>query len=171
MQVSNQGFDFLKQLKNEATLAYIDKNGPVDDIQAFEGLRLKAYRDSAGIPTIGWGSTRYLNGKMVQMGDVITRKQADDMLIQGVMERERTVEALVRVKLNQNQFDALVSFEYNTGALAVSTLLKKLNAGDYVGAADEFSKWNKVTKNGIKVVDNGLVNRRAKERALFLKGA
>ena len=74
--------------------------------------------------------------------------------------------AAARVKLNQNQFDALVSFTYNlgAGALGSSTLLGKLNRGDFEGAADEFPKWNKA---GGKVL-NGLVKRRAAERSLFL---
>lgn len=171
MQFSDSGFELLKTLKNVATVAHIDANGPIDDIQEFEGLRLKAYLDTAGVPTIGWGSTRYLNGTRVKMGDVVTRKQADDLLYHTVMGFEAEVNSLIKVPLNQHQFDALVSFQYNTGALSISTLLKKLNAKDYQGAADQFPAWNKITKNGIKVVSDTLVKRRAIERRLFLTAA
>ncbi|EDH9820259.1 TPA_asm: lysozyme, partial [Salmonella enterica subsp. enterica serovar Typhimurium] len=84
----------------------------------------------------------------------------------GLVGYENDVSRLVKVKLTQGQFDALVSFAYNLGArtLSSSTLLRKLNSGDYAGAADEFLRWNKA---GGKVL-NGLTRRREAERALFL---
>ena len=96
----------------------------------------------------------------------ITPATADSLLSSGVVQYEKGVTGLVKVAVNQNQFDALVDFAYNLGvnALAGSTLLKKLNAGDFAGAADEFPKWNKA---GGKVL-KGLVRRRAAERSLFL---
>jgi lysozyme len=77
---------------------------------------------------------------------------------------------MVTVDVSQGQFDALVSFVYNVGAGAFenSTLLEKLNAGDYRGAFDEFERWNKVTVNGEKIVSSGLVKRRRREQELFL---
>lgn len=143
-------------------------------IKEFEGLYLKAYKDPVGIATIGWGSIRHPNGKPVQMGDVITTEQAQQYLEHEVMGFVKSVESLIKVECNDNQFCALVSFAYNVGAdidadsiaegLGDSTLLKKLNAKDYLGAADEFFKWNKA---GGKVL-NGLTRRRKMERELFL---
>lgn len=127
----------------------------------FEGFRAKAYRDSAGVWTIGFGST-----KGVHPGMVISRDQAGIRLYHDVDQAEEAVNRLVTVPLNQSQFDALVSFVYNLGpgALQKSTLLKRLNAGDYPGAAEEFMRW--VKAGGKKLT--GLVRRRAAERALFL---
>lgn len=91
------------------------------------------------------------------------------MLLNDVQRFEPEIERLVTVPLSQNQWDALVSFTYNLGAanLEWSTLLRKLNAGDYAAAADQFPRWN---KGGGKVLV-WLVRRRAAERDLFLEGA
>ena len=127
----------------------------------FEGFRDKAYRDSAGVWTIGYGST-----KGVHAGQRITRDQAAIRLADDVAKAEADVSLLVNVPLTQGQFDALVSFVYNlgAGALARSTLIRRLNSGDYSGAADEFMKWVKAGGRRLQ----GLVRRRAAERALFL---
>src|SRR5690554_6416363 len=105
-------------------------------IQQFEGLRLKAYRDSAGVPTIGYGSTRG-----VRMGDEITEAQAIELLAADVDRHADGVRRAVNVRLNQNQFDSLVSLVFNIGigAFQRSTLLKKLNDSDYEGAQAEFA--------------------------------
>lgn len=131
-------------------------------IKRFEGLKLTAYRCPAGVPTIGYGTT-----KNVKLGTTITEEKAEDLLKKDLVRFETAVKTDVRVKLNQNQFDALVSFSYNvgTGALQSSTLLKKLNHGDYKGASQEFSRWNRA---GGKVL-NGLIKRREAEKELFLK--
>lgn len=136
-------------------------------IKSFEGLRLKAYDDSVGVWTIGFGTIKYPNGTRVKAGDSCTSQQAEDYLHNDLTSFENAVNRLVKAKLTQNQFDALVSFTYNLGEtnLSKSTLLKKLNAGDYQGAADQFLVWNKA---GGKVM-KGLVRRREAERALFLK--
>lgn len=130
-------------------------------IQEFEGLRQKAYLDAVGVPTIGFGHT---NG--VKMGQSITYAQAVDYLREDVEDAENAVDRLVKAPLSQNQFDALVSFTFNLGQgnLGKSTLLKKLNAGDYKGAADEFLKWNKAGGRTL----HGLVRRREAERKMFL---
>ena len=130
-------------------------------IKHYEGLQLKAYKCPAGVWTIGYGHTRG-----VKECDVITEKQADLYLLDDLRDAENAVNIHTKVKLNQNQFDALVSFVYNLGSgnFKSSTLLKKLNAGDYIGAANEFKRWNKA---GGKVL-NGLVKRRASETNLFI---
>lgn len=130
-------------------------------IQAHEGLRLTAYRDPVGIWTIGYGST---GG--VRRGMTITRDQAVLRLYHDVDDAEATVNNRVTVPLSQSQFDALASFVFNVGggAFRKSTLLKKINAGDYAGASNEFMRWIKAKGR----VLGGLVTRRAAERALFL---
>lgn len=135
-------------------------------IKQFEGLRLKAYDDSVGVWTIGYGTIRYPSGIKVKRGDTITEEQATAYLLHDVSRFENAVNKLVKVKLTQNQYDALVSFTYNLGEgnLAASTLLKKLNSGDYIGAAKEFLRWNRA---GGKVLA-GLTKRRKAEHDLFV---
>ncbi|OQS37343.1 lysozyme [Chromobacterium haemolyticum] len=140
----------------------ISANG-IKLIQQFEGLRLKAYQDAVGVWTIGYGHT----GPNVTPGLVITQAQADALLARDLSRFETGVTRLVQVPLNQNQFDALVSFSYNLGlgSLQNSTLLRLLNQRDYAGAAAQFPRWNKA---GGKVLP-GLTRRRAAEQALFLQ--
>src|ERR1700748_1902889 len=117
-------------------------------IKNFEGLRLNAYRDIAGVWTIGYGSTRYKDGKTIKPGDKLVNEAcASDLFEITLGQYEDAVNRDVKVPLSQNQFNALVSFTYNegTGALGMSHLLIKLNAKDYSGAADEFLKWDKIT--------------------------
>ena len=135
-------------------------------IKQFEGCKLTAYQDSVGVWTIGYGWTQPVVGKPIRAGMAIKQETAERLLKTGLVSYESDVSRLVKVGLTQGQFDALVSFTYNLGArsLSTSTLLRKLNAGDYVGAADEFMRWNKA---GGKVL-NGLTRRREAERALFL---
>ena len=133
-------------------------------IKSAEGLRLKAYPDpgTGGVPwTIGYGSTSGVTRNMV-----ITETQAEQMLAADLVRFERIVDRAVRVPVNQGQFDALVSFTYNVGEgnFTKSTLLRKLNAEDSAGAAEQFSRW---VNAGGKVLP-GLVKRRAAERDLFL---
>ncbi|MDB4926767.1 lysozyme [Mucilaginibacter sp.] len=142
-------------------------------IKSFEGLRLNAYRDSAGVWTIGYGSTRYHDGYTVKPGDKLASEAQADALFENTLgQYEAAVNKFVEVLLSQQQFDALVSFTYNegTGALGKSTLLYKLNLSDYEGAASQFLVWNKITNpiTGEKVVLDALVKRRKKERELFL---
>ncbi|BBV94377.1 lysozyme [Enterobacter hormaechei] len=135
-------------------------------IKQFEGCKLTAYQDSVGVWTIGYGWTKPVDGKPIRAGMTIKQETAERLLKTGLVSYENDVSRLVKVDLTQGQFDALVSFTYNLGArsLSTSTLLRKLNAGDYAGAADEFLRWNKA---GGKVL-NGLTRRREAERALFL---
>jgi len=136
-----------------------------DSIKSREGLRLKAYPDPAtgGEPwTIGVGHT----GPDVYPGMVISADQADDMLRRDLEKFERGIERLVTVPLTQNQFDALVSLTFNIGLgnFGGSTLLRKLNARDYNGAADEILRWNRAAGK----VMPGLTRRREAERNQFL---
>ncbi|ENO2101847.1 lysozyme [Enterobacter hormaechei] len=135
-------------------------------IKEFEGCKLTAYQDSVGVWTIGYGWTQPVDGKPIRAGMTIKQETAERLLKTGLVSYENDVSRLVKVRLKQGEFDALVSFTYNLGArsLSTSTLLRKLNAGDYAGAADEFLRWNEA---GGKVL-NGLTRRREAERALFL---
>lgn len=130
-------------------------------IKHFEQLRLKAYLDSVKVPTIGWGHTTGVN-----MGDTLTEPEADKLLQGDLFVAERAVDSLVFAALNQNQFDALVSFTFNLGepALTRSTLLKELNAGNYYATANNFLKWVYAGSN----IEPGLVKRRQAESRLFL---
>lgn len=130
-------------------------------IKRFEGLRLTAYKCPAGVWTIGYGHTAN-----VLRGQRCTEIQAELWLMDDLREAEQAVDDLVKVPLTDNQRGALVSFVFNVwaGNFIASTLLKKLNAGDYAGAADEFRRWNKA---GGKVLA-GLTRRRDAEAALFL---
>lgn len=142
--------------------------GATDFIKEHEGFRLKAYQDSGGVWTVGYGSIRGLDGKPIKKGQEITAEEAQELLDRDADSAVRAVERHVKVPLTDEQRAALVSFAYNVGneALRTSTLLKKLNSGDYEGAAREFPRWNKVKK---KVIP-GLTNRRRAEAALFRKG-
>jgi lysozyme len=136
-------------------------------IKDFEGLELKAYKDAVGVWTIGYGHTAAAGNPKPVSGMVITAKQAEDLLLKDMVKYENAVKKYVKVPLNDNQYGALVSFTYNLGEgnFSKSTLLKKVNAKDFAGAANEFAKWNKA---GGKVL-NGLTRRRAAEAALFKK--
>lgn len=132
----------------------------LDLIKFFEGLELNAYKCAAGVWTIGYGHT-----KGVQEGDSISEEQANEMLAEELKEYENYINTLVTVELNQDQFDAMVSWVYNLGGgnLKASTLLKVLNAGDYDGVPAQMMRWNKA---GGKVLE-GLTKRRQAEADLF----
>ena len=131
-------------------------------IKSFEGVRLLAYKCPAGILTIGYGHT----GSDVTKGKTITLNEAENLLKKDLKKYESAVNNSVKVPLNQNQFDALVSWTYNVGvgAMANSTLLKKLNAGLYHEVPTQLKRWNKASGK----VLSGLVRRREAESALFI---
>ncbi|WP_107327543.1 lysozyme [Agrobacterium pusense] len=135
-------------------------------IMQWEGKRLVAYQDVAGIWTIGYGHTTAAGIPRVREGMRISDKEAEDILKGDLRKFENRVNSLVKVPLTDNQFAVLVSFDFNTGALHKSTLLKKLNAGDYDAVPAELMKW--VNAGGKRV--QGLVNRRAAEAGLWAKG-
>lgn len=133
-------------------------------IKSFESLKLKAYPDPAtgGKPwTIGWGHT-----KGVKPGDQITQAQAEAFLAEDLAVFESAVNSAIKRPMTQSQFDAMVSLAFNIGGanFASSTLVKKFNAGDVQGAADQFPRWKNADGKEMK----GLVRRRAAERELFL---
>ena len=133
----------------------------INFIKKYEGCKLSAYRCPANVWTIGYGHT-----KKVRAGQKITQAQAEKLLQEDLAVFEQGVNDLSTVELTENQCAALVSFAYNLGlaALKKSTLLKKLNAADFSGAADEFLKWDNVNGKPLK----GLTARRGAERTLFL---
>ncbi len=143
----------------------------LDLVKKWEGFRREAYLDPVGIPTIGYGTIRYPEGRPVHLGDIITEQQAEGFLLDECEDFAEQLSAMIEVPLNQNQIDALVSFTYNVGpgAFKNSTLRRKLNGGDINQAAAEFAKWNKGTIDGVKQVLPGLVSRRAEEATLFKK--
>lgn len=159
MQVSDSGFNLIK---------------------SFEGFRAKAYPDpkSGGAPyTIGYGTTKYTSGAPVKPGDSVTHGQAELYLREDVRKFAAFVDSAVTIPLSQGQYDAMVSIVYNVGPGSKnkdgilrlkdgrpSTLLRKLNAKDYKGAADEFLRWVSPGSS----VETGLRRRRTAERDLFL---
>lgn len=143
---------------NKATLELIKK---------WEGFRAEAYLCPANVWTIGYGTTAAAGvGISPKRGMKVTEAQASAYLAKTVDKFATQVRGMVKVPVNENQFGALVSLAYNIGpgAFVKSTLLRKLNDGDYPGAADQFRVWNKA---GGKVLA-GLTNRRKEERALFV---
>jgi len=138
----------------------ISENG-IKLIKQCEGLRLEAYKCPGGVWTIGFGHT-----KNVHAGDIITKEQAEELLKKDVKSAEYYVNKEVKHELNQNQYDALVSFVFNIGSVKFrcSTLLMRLNNGNYKAAAEQFENW--VYSKGKKL--DGLIKRRKAEKMLFL---
>ncbi|MEU4339635.1 lysozyme, partial [Micromonospora lupini] len=127
MKISNNGIDFLKRQ---------------------EGEKLAAYKDTRGILTIGVGHTGLVDGKPVAIGMTISKEKSSDLLRFDLQWTERAINS-ANVELNQNQYDALCSLVFNIGASAFngSTLLRKLKAGDYAGAADQFLAWKRAVND------------------------
>ncbi len=134
-------------------------------LKVWEGVRTRVYLDSVKKPTVGVGHL-VLPSDHLKVGDVITHARVDAFLTKDVQSALKGVNQLVKARITKNQCIALTSFVFNLGQgrLASSTLLIKLNGGDYKGAADQFLRW---THAGGKQIQ-GLVNRRNAERALFL---
>ena len=138
-------------------------------LKQWEGLKTKAYKDSGGVWTIGYGHTATAGEPKPRAGMVITAAEAERILLKDLTQYEAAVENNVKVELNDNQFAALVSFVYNIplASFKKSTLLKKLNAGNYDAVPTELMKW--VKAGGKKI--QGLVNRRRAEGYLWMEGA
>ena len=147
MKISNKGLELIKE---------------------FEGFSANAYLCPAKIPTIGYGNTFWEDGRKVRIGEQISKSKALELL-EFVANKDFAdkIFPLIKVQINQNQFDAMVSLAYNigVGAFSNSTLLKRVNAKDFIGASNEFLKWD---KSGGKPL-SGLTRRRQREKELFLK--
>lgn len=145
----------------------------IEFIANLEAFRSKPYLDIAGIPTIGYGATYYENGVKVSMNDVpVTNEHALQLKAFHIQVAEKAVRQLVKSMVNQNQFDALVSFTYNLGATAFknSTLLKKVNTNPNDKSIEyEFKKWVNIRnpKTGRLEKSNGLIRRRNEEAAIY----
>ena len=136
-------------------------------IKTFEGFRSEPYFCSAMVATIGYGSTWSFDGSRVTLSHPrINKAEAEKLLLREIRNSEKAVDRLIKIELNENEHSALQSFVYNLGSgrLQSSTLRRKINRGDFEGAADEFPKWRRA---GGKIL-KGLVLRRAAERKLFL---
>ncbi len=159
MRISNAGLNIIKQFEG-----YVRElpNGDCAAYRCLVGHRKDGTPIYDGVWTIGWGCT-----KGIKEGMVWTRAQAEAGLRREIEKSEQEVTRVCTVPLNQNQFDALVSLDYNIGdgALEGSTALRRLNGGDYAGCAHAFAMWNK--SQGVVVP--GLISRRAMETALFLR--
>lgn len=162
-------------------MKYIGPNAPssgrlgpkgIQLIQGYEKFRPEAYLDAVGVWTIGYGHTGSVDGVPIHKGMVISEEKVNELFKQDMRKFEQAVERYVKVPLNQEQFDALVSFTFNVGAgaLSRSTALRKINSGDYEGGAEAMKLFNKGTVNGKKVVLRGLARRRNSEAHLFTTG-
>lgn len=151
MQVSNAGLAFVK---------------------SWEGFEPNAYRDIAGVWTIGYGHTEGFKDGRFTESSTVTECESQDLLREDISSRESAIMNAVSVELQQNEFDALVSLVYNIGAgnFQRSTVLRRLNQGDRDGAADAFLWWNKARVGGALCEVRGLTRRRIAERAMFLGG-
>ena len=144
MKISNKGLELIKE---------------------FEGFSSTAYLCSAKKATIGYGNTFWEDGTPVKIGDQISKERAETLLKHVVDNFSVAVEVDIKIEVTQNQFDALVSLAYNIGlgAFKNSTLLRQLNRGNFVGASQEFLRWDK--SNGKPLL--GLTRRREREKLLF----
>lgn len=149
-------------------------------IEQYEGLFLQSYDDyndhivkkgdsTTGTITIGYGHTTSAGLPKVTPGMIITKEQADNILASDLSKVEAQVNALVKVPLTQNQFDALVSFQFNTGSLGKSSILTELNKNNYDEAANRFALYNNARVGGKLKPSAGLTRRRADEKAMFLR--
>jgi lysozyme len=142
-----------------------------DRIKISEGFKPAPYRDSAGIPTIGYGTIRYPNGQTVTMNDVkITQDYADQCLTFEMTQKAATIASHLERQATVHQAGAMLSLVYNIGigGFLGSTVLRQFNAGDFKAAAAAFLMWDKATVDGKRVVVQGLLNRRKEESAMFL---
>ena len=142
-------------------------NSTRDLIKEFEGFREYLYDDQAGLYTIGWGHRVDMEKNPIFR---VTRREAEKLLDQDIAIAQNTIADLVTVPLSENQLKALTSFVFNIGGtqFADSTMLKYLNAGDYLNAAKEFDKWQFITIQGEKVSEPALIRRRRKEFDIFI---
>ncbi len=140
-------------------------------IKEFEGFKGQAYMDTNGAAVIGYGLSQ-IGGKPVQVGDRVSAEQANAALKAQVQEIQQELDRAIKVKLSDRQLSALASLSFNVGVdyIAQSTLIRKINAEDYTGAANEFLRWDKANVGGALIQMPGLTRRRQAERQLFLEG-
>lgn len=138
-------------------------------VKEFEGFRSSAYLDTDGTPVIGYGQSK-INGRKVRLGDRISPSVANAALKEDLQVIQKEILATVKVNLNEHQLGALTSLSFNTGVHAItkSTLVRELNKQNYLGAANEFTRWNKANIRGNLIRMEGLSRRRNRERELFL---
>ncbi len=141
-------------------------------VKEFEGFSDRAYLDTDGTPVIGYGLSR-INGKPVRVGDRISEAQADAALKAELQKIQQQINSTVNQELTESQLSAIASLSFNVGfePIKTSTLIRKLNAGDYTGAANEFLRWDKANVRGKLVQLPGLTRRRQAERQLFLENS
>lgn len=162
---------------NTGVKAVKTSNAGIALIKRFEGIVLKAYLDIAGVPTIGYGHTETVTRGDVERGRALADElEAHALLVKDLGAREAQLKGWsisTGVILNQNEWDALISFIYNLGfdAFRGSTAARRLMNGDRLGAADALTWWNKASVGGVMKVVAGLTRRRAAEKALFLERA
>lgn len=157
------GNNIMVQKHRTAVTELSASNKVAEIVKHFEGFRSKAYQDTGGVWTIGYGHT-----KGVKAGDVVTKKRATELLMEDVKEAEESVRKNVKAPLSQNEFDSLVSFTFNLGEgnLRDSTLLSKLNRKDYEAVPEELRRWRFDEGRPLK----GLTRRRATEATLWNNG-
>lgn len=143
----------------------------VNLIKEFEGFESEAYIDTDGTPVIGYGLSR-IDGKPVQLGDRISDAEANSALNKHLHIIQEELDRAITVELSDRQLAAIASLSFNVGVnfIEQSTLVKKVNAGDYYGAANEFLRWDKANVRGRLVRLPGLTRRREAERQMFLQG-
>lgn len=164
----NNNIEYQRVVQQTSKINEISVRG-INFIKRKEGLYLKAYICPGGRTTIGWGSTFYEDGKPIKLRDTISVERAEALL----MHELKLIQVVLNsynLELNQNQYDALISFIFNVGISSFrrSTLLKHLQLKDYNSASKEFIKWNKVVRRGKKVPLKGLTIRRQEETNIFL---
>ena len=154
----------IKEVKTEDNI--LNHSNLINLVKTFESFFQKAYRCPAGVPTIGYGTIKYSDGRSVQLGETISKEQAEVELNREIEEKWNGIKGLILVPLNVNQKDALVSFAYNCGvqAFKTSTLLKKINANQLDDVPNQLMKW--VNANGKALP--GLWRRRLAESLLFM---
>lgn len=174
--IDQVGLDKLAEMLGMVGQMQLSENG-FNLIAEFEGFRSAPYIDAVGIPTIGYGNTYYLDGRKVKMTDKpISQSEAKTLKLAIINKdfapaiNEMFADEIAQAKINQNQFDALVSLAYNIGTVGLknSSVYKYIKAGDFRSAGNAFLAWNKGRVKGQLVELKGLTRRRNAERDLFL---
>ena len=175
-QLDNSLADNLKSFEEVKPVAPIEPTpkpisvAAIDLIKEFEGFEDLAYIDTDGTPVIGYGLSR-IEGQPVQIGDRISSEDANSALNSQLQTIKAELDRAIKVDLSDRQFGAIASLSFNVGVDSIvnSTLVRKINQGDYTGAANEFLRWDKANVRGRLVQLPGLSRRRSAEKQLFLQ--